>query len=131
MTNIEVKKELEVADFSKELNLEKNEIMVNAVNNITNSLERAFKRGTKTQERVDKILDTLVNSEKIKMTGTKEKIKTIIEKLRKESVNMENWEEFSIDKEKLKNLILKLTTEDIKDLKILADAIEREMTRKM
>lgn len=131
MTNIEVKKELEVADFSKELNLEKNEIMVNAVNNITNSLERAFKRGTKTQERVDKILDTLVNSEKIKMTGTKEKIKTIIEKLRKESVNMENWEEISIDKEKLKNLILKLTTEDIKDLKILADAIEREMTRKM
>ena len=90
MTNIEVKKELEVADFSKELNLERNEIMVNAVNNITNSLERAFKRGTKTQERVDKILDTLVNSEKIKMTGTKEKIKTIIEKLRKESVNMEN-----------------------------------------
>ena len=41
------------------------------------------------------------------------------------------WEEISIDKEKLKNLILKLTTEDIKDLKILADAIEREMTRKM
>lgn len=131
MTNIEVKKELEVDDFSKELNLEKNEIMVNAVNNITNSLERAFKRGTKTQERVDKILDTLVNSEKIKTTGTKEKIKTIIEKLRKESVNMENWEEISIDKEKLKNLILKLTTEDIKDLKILADAIERERTRKM
>ena len=131
MTNIEVKKELEVADFSKELNLEKNEIMVNAVNNITNSLERAFKRGTKTQERVDKILDTHVKNEKIKMTGTKEKIKTIIEKLRKESVNMENWEEISIDKEKLKNLILKLTTEDIKDLKILADAIEREMTRKM
>jgi hypothetical protein len=131
MTNIEVKKELEVADFSRELNLEKNEIMVNTVNNITNSLERAFKRGTKTQERVDKILDTLVNSEKIKMTGTKEKIKTIIEKLRKESVNMENLEEISIDKEKLKNLILKLTTEDIKDLKILADAIERERTRKM
>ena len=131
MTNIEVKKELEVADFSRELNLEKNEIMVNTVNNITNSLERAFKRGTKTQERVDKILDTLVNSEKIKITGTKEKIKTIIEKLRKESVNMENWEEISIDKEKLKNLILKLTTEDIKDLKILADAIERERTRKM
>ena len=47
MTNIEVKKELEVADFSRELNLEKNEIMVNTVNNITNSLERAFKRGYK------------------------------------------------------------------------------------
>ena len=130
MTSLEVMKELEAVDFSEEVNLEKNEIMENVVNKISYSLERVFKRGTKTQERVDKILDTLVNSEKMK--GTKEKIETIIEELRKGSVNVvEDWEETSIDKEKLKNLVLKLTTEDSEDLKILTDAIERERTRKM
>ena len=75
MTNFEIKNELEAADFSKELTLERNEIMVNAVNKIANSLERVFKKGTKAQERMDKILDTLVNSEK--MNGTKEKLKNL------------------------------------------------------